>query len=96
MHNTLVASLLASVFKRPGNSLRPRADRAAGRLAHALTKKTRASWIPTTQTHSLLRQRDGNESGRSPFEHWHDRPLLDFIAPRAAEWLRLRPKTGSR
>src|SRR5660398_172805 len=34
---------------RPSNSLRPRADRAAGRLAHALTKKTQASWIPTTQ-----------------------------------------------
>jgi hypothetical protein len=38
-----------------------------------MSDKTRASWIPATKTRLLLRQRHGNGTGKSPFEHWHNR-----------------------
>src|SRR5664279_67337 len=41
-----------------------------------MSAKTRALWIPTTKTHSLLRQKHGNGTGKSQFAHWHKSKVI--------------------
>src|ERR1039457_7163866 len=41
-----------------------------------MSAKTRALWIPTTKTHSLLPQKHGNGTGKSQFAHWHNRKVI--------------------
>jgi len=49
------------------------AIRRAGTFKSREYRKTRASSMPTTETHSLLRQRRANGTGKSSFALWHKR-----------------------